>query len=193
MSNQSIGHGRKGQGPSQHPTRKERFSKTPKHRLYADCLKQFRFLALQFRPLAAEGNPSAFDRTCNTNARRQQKRIGEPLKPRQLQRLIDSASDLPAISPARYHRRACVKGGLNSGEARRHQNDDKKTEALSLAADGQSCRQIAEALSIGKSTVHRWIKDAREEPEAKPSRLDVPRSDLLAVKGKGRKSGSVFI
>ena len=151
------------------PTRQERFRQTPKCKLYRELLRRFRFYALQHRPLKDDGDPAAYDRACHRFACWLYQRRGVPLKPRQLQRMIDGASDLAAISPARYHRNQCRKGGRNSGQSRRDLRAPKVAEALELAASGQSCRQIAERLKVGKSTVNRWIQAAREKPQPQVS------------------------
>lgn len=51
-----------------------------------------------------------------------------------------------------------MKGGLRSGEARRHQSSEKRAEAHVLANKGSSQRAIATALGVSQSTVSRWVK-----------------------------------
>lgn len=49
------------------------------------------------------------------------------------------------------------KGGLASGASRLAASEEKRESARLMRAQGQSIRAIAEALGVGRSTVHDWV------------------------------------
>ncbi len=49
--------------------------------------------------------------------------------------------------------------GIKSGIARASANEELRVQAIELSIRGQTIRQIAEVLGVGKSTIARWIKN----------------------------------
>lgn len=51
------------------------------------------------------------------------------------------------------------KAGIASGKVRRSASEEKRAQALRMALEGRSLREIAAELGVGKSTVDRWVRD----------------------------------
>lgn len=70
------------------------------------------------------------------------------------------------FSPADFREIQAVRGrrgGIASGATRLAVNEDKRASARLMAANGMSIRAIADELSVGKSTVARWVSQVSHE------------------------------
>ena len=87
---------------------------------------------------------------------------------------------------AKFSRKACQVGGQRSGAARYAKLQDKRARAIQMGKEGASCRQIAKALGVGKSTVNDWLRGVRCTARNGPRRRVSGEVQYKHVRVKGK-------